>query len=135
MTSEQVNMIEDNTTWYLGTVGADTPYYKLAKYTDPSESILTSNTTTAKVGLLRYGELMQQQFNFNMYIDNYFLLTPYIDSTDSVSVISGNHSYGVTMYNLSVSLCVRPSMNLKSNVVITGGTGTKTDPFTIELSN
>ncbi len=28
---------------------------------------------------------------------------------------------------------VRPSLNIKSNVVITGGDGTKENPFTIEL--
>ena len=55
------NMIEDNTTWYLGTVGSGTSY-KLAKYTDTNMSSTTSNTTNAKVGLLRLGELMAGQF-------------------------------------------------------------------------
>src|SRR5699024_9146835 len=50
------DMIEDNTTWYLGTVGDGTSY-KLAKYTDITGTTLTSSTTTAKVGLLRFGEL------------------------------------------------------------------------------
>ena len=30
---------------------------------------------------------------------------------------------------------IKPAMNLKSNVVITGGDGTKTNPFTIKLNN
>ena len=43
LTSEQVNMIEDNTTWYLGTVGVGNSY-KLAKYINNSMSEYTTNT-------------------------------------------------------------------------------------------
>ena len=56
------DMIEDSTTWYLGTVGSGASY-KLAKYTDTVMSSLTSSTTEAKVGLLRFGELMSGQFD------------------------------------------------------------------------
>ena len=31
------------------------------------------------------------------------------------------------------SLGIKPTMNLKSNVVITGGDGTKNNPFTVKL--
>ncbi len=61
LTSDQVNMIEDNTTWYLGTVGFGTNY-KLAKYQDATGNSLTTTTAIAKVGLLRLGELMAGQF-------------------------------------------------------------------------
>ncbi len=50
-------MIEDNTIWYLGSVGSG-ENYRLAKYTDVNMSALTSSTTSSKAGLLRYGELM-----------------------------------------------------------------------------
>ena len=62
LNSEQVNMIEDNTAWYLGMVGARASY-RLAKYknTDMTEY---ATSTNAKVGLLRLGELMAGQFNF-----------------------------------------------------------------------
>ena len=53
LTDEQVSMIEDNTTWYLGTVGNGTSY-KLAKYTDTSMSEYVTSTK-ARVGLLRLG--------------------------------------------------------------------------------
>ena len=56
------DMIEDSTTWYLGTVGNGASY-KLAKYKDINMSNLTSTTTNAKIGLLRYGELMSGQFD------------------------------------------------------------------------
>ena len=122
------NMIEDSTTWYLGTVGYGTSY-KLAKYTDTAMSSLTSSTTNAKVGLLRLGELMAGKFE--RYGNNtiYWLLTPY--STSSVWY-GNNHGYA-NDYSPSITNGVRPSINLKSNVVITGGDGTINNPFTLGL--
>ena len=125
------NMIEDSTTWYLGTVGSGASY-KLAKYTDTSGTTLTSSTTNAKVGLLRLGELMSGQFDKYRNIDPYWSLTPYslsrvwyvgiYGSSDNLYGIISSYSYGV-----------KPTLNLKSNVMITGGDGTKENPFTIEL--
>src|SRR5699024_755174 len=58
------DMIEDNTTWYFGTVGGGSSYsYKNAKYTDASGTTTTLNVAQTKVGLLRYGELMAGQFD------------------------------------------------------------------------
>ena len=127
------DMIEDNTTWYLGTVGSGSSYsYKNAKYTDASGTTTTSNVTQAKVGLLRFGELMSGQFDRygnNIY---YWLLTPY-----SSSLIRFVDSNGIasSASPRSTSRGVRPSVNLKSNVVITGGLGTKEQPFTLELTD
>ena len=121
------NMIEESSTWYLGTIGSGTSY-KLAKYTDTSMTSTTSSTTNAKVGLLRMGELMSGQFD--RYDNNtyYWTLTPYsasnvryVYSSGNVSNISPSDAYGV-----------RPSMNLKSNVRIVNGDGTLNSPF--ELS-
>ncbi len=129
LTEEQVNMIEDNTTWYLGAV-ANGQNYKLAKYTDINMTSLTSNTTIAKVGLLRFGELMAGQF-VEYVSDTYsWTLTPG-DTSYYVRIIFSN-GYGADFapwnpYN------IRPSINLKSNVIITGGDGTKENPFAIEL--
>ena len=126
LTSDQVNMIEDNTTWYLGTVGS-VANYKLAKYQDITGSNLTTSTTTAKIGLLRMGELMAGQFD--KYGNNtvYWTLTPY--DTSNVRYV---HSYGDVYYNSPTnSNGSRPAMNLKSTVKIISGTGTKSDPFVI----
>ena len=121
-------MIEDNTTWYLGTVGEGTSY-KLAKYTNMTDNILISSTTTAKVGLLRFSELMAGQFDVTGNNTSYWTLTP--NSNSYVCLISDT---GQTLSKkVSYDYGVRPSLNLKSNVVITGGTGTKSDPFTISL--
>lgn len=128
LTNEQVNMIENNTTWYLGNVYFYQSY-KLAKYTDTAESTLTSKTTVAKIGLLRYSELMAGQFNSFKINREYYLINPI-----------GNYNLGVYSYGhvsnlgLTNSNAIKPALNLKSNVIITGGDGTKNSPFTLDLA-
>ena len=123
LTSDQVSMIEDNTTWYLGTVGKGANY-KLAKYQDTTGSNLTTSTTTTKIGLLRLGELMAgRQFN-----TSYWMLTPY--STSYVRFITLGYS---NYTNPTASNGSRPAMNLKSTVKIVSGTGTKSDPFQLSV--
>ena len=126
LTRNQVSMIEDNTTWYLGAVGYGTNY-KLAKYQDITGSNLTTSTTTAKIGLLRLGELMTEQFSKADNNTSYWTLTPY--STTDVRYVSNlGHSAGSAPGNSNGS---RPSMNLKSTVKIVSGTGTKSSPFVL----
>ena len=129
LTSNQVNMIEDNTTWYLGTVGSGVNY-RLAKYQDATSSSLTQATTTAKIGLLRLGELMAGQFDNEGNNSTYWILTPF--STSSVRNVYNNGCYGGN-YSIGPanSYGSRPSMNLKSTVKIVSGTGIKSDPFVI----
>ena len=126
-----IALIEENTTWYLGTVG-ECVSYKLAKYTDTNMSSLTSTIAEAKVGLLRYGELMSGQFDRYGNNTSYWTLTP--GSTSNVRYVN---SYGSVFDSSpsSSSSGVYLSLNLKSNVVITGGDGTKNNPFTLKLSN
>ena len=128
--SNYSNMIEDSTTWYLGTV-THGGSYRLAKYTDANMSSLTNSVTSAKVGLLRYGELMSGQFDSHENNTSYWLLTPctshYVRLVNAEGGVSNTASFSLT-YGIN------PSFNLKSNVVITGGAGTKQDPFIIELS-
>ena len=128
LTSEQVNMIADNTVWYLGRVGSGVSY-KLTKYKNVSTSELTTNTTTAKIGLLRLGELMSGQFDKNGNNASYWLLTPYVSP-----LVRNTYFQGVGSNNNSSELYnIRPTMNLKSNVIITGGNGTKNSPFTVSV--
>ena len=129
LTRDQANMIEDNTTWYLGTVGDAN--YKLAKYQDATGSNLRKSTTTAKIGLLRLGELMAGQFDKNGNNTDYWTLTPY--STSYVRNV-GNYGNGHNLYSPTDSTGSRPSMNLKSTVKIVSGTGTKSDPFQLSVN-
>ena len=118
------DMIEDSTTWYLGTVGSGTSY-KLAKYADANMSSTNSSTTDAKAGLLRFGELMSGQFDRYGNNTYYWTLTPY--SASDVWIVD---SIGIAIYySPSDAGGVRPSLNLKSNILITEGSGTKEDPF------
>ena len=124
--SSYSSMIEDSTTWYLGTVGIGTSY-KLAKYTDTSMTSTTSNITSAKVGLLRFGELMAGQFDIDS--DWYWTLTP-----EGLFDVRYVDEYGDAGANEpSSSRDIKPSLNLKQNVIITGGLGTKEQPFEIAL--
>ena len=126
--SNYSDMIEDSTTWYLGTVGDGTSY-KLAKYASVTDNILTSSTITAKVGLLRLGELMAGQFDGPTSNINYWTLTPF-----SSSDLRHVNDSGYALYNSpSRAIGIRPSLNLKSNVVITSGDGTLQNPFVLGL--
>ena len=129
LTNEDIAMIEDSTTWYIGTVGSRTSY-KLAKYTDTNMSGYATSTD-AKVGLLRMGELMAGQFDRNDNNTIYWTLTPYSSS----SVRSVNYNGNANNNTPTNADGVRPAMNLKSNVQITSGTGTESDPFVLALGS
>ena len=133
------DMIEESSIWYLGTVGNGTSY-KLAKYTDTNMSSTVSTTTNAKVGLLRFGELMAGQFerydvkggsSSTGLTTDYWTLTPY--SASNVRRVT--YDSFADNNTPTVSRGARPSMNLKSNVQITSGTGTKSDPFVLSLGS
>ena len=129
--STYIDMIEDSTTWYLGTVGSGSSYsYKNAKYTDASGTAITSNVAEAKVGLLRFGELMSGQFDRYGNNTHYWALTPYSSSNVRYVNNSGYYNYNSPLSN---SNGVRPSVNLKSNVQIVNGDGTLNSPFEIQL--
>ena len=130
ITEEQSNMIEDNTTWYLGKVALGEGYY-LAKYTDENRNELISNTTQAKVGLLRVGELMTTPIpNFV-----YWTITPRSNSGLYMLINVMSPSGYLQHKNVITATYVRPSLNLKSNVIIISGDGTLQNPFEIELSS
>ena len=127
--SSYSSMIEESTTWYLGTVGSGVSY-KLAKYTDTNMSGY-AKSTNAKVGLLRLGELMSGQFDRYGNNTSYWTLTPY-----SSSRVRYVFNYGDAVGSSpSNTVGVRPSINLKSNVQIVNGEGTLISPFEIQLGS
>ncbi len=137
LTSNDIAMIKDETTWYIGTVDSNESY-KLAKYTNTTDNILTSSVATAKVGLLRLGELMYGQFNryaigdVSVRSNTYFWsLTRVNNSFAWLSTSSGYYGYG---YAPQTAQGIKPSLNLKFNVIITGGDGTLQNPFTLALA-
>ncbi len=134
LTDDQVNMIEDSTTWYLGTVyGGDS--YKLTKYQDETGTTLTTNTTEAKIGLLRSGELMASRFSVDDINTSFWTLTMFGSSAIKMVAVITNSGYIAIAPSKFDGSNIRPAMNLKSNVVITSGDGTKNNPFQIKLGS
>ena len=120
-------MIEANTTWYLGTVGPEESY-RLAKYSSTTGKDLTANTATVPVGLLRLGELLSGHFatlNSNVA---YWTINPRDSSIVYVVSNDGTTYYTPPSYNYGI----KPALNLKANIVIMGGEGTKNNPFILQ---
>ena len=90
----------------------------------------TTTVWNGYVGLPRYGEMFASQQGSGSAGSSYmWLLTP-----DSSYFVSDIFSMNISSYNsYTKQFAVRPSINLKSNIVITGGSGTKSNPFTIRL--
>ena len=124
LTSEQVEMIEESSIWYRGRVALGDGYY-LSKYTDETMNVLISNTTEAKVGLLRIGEQMLTP------LDYYWTIT-IRDVTSWSTTINVILPEGTGNYRATVNPGrIRPALNLKTNVIITSGDGTLQNPFEI----
>ena len=123
----------DDTEWYMGKINGGVNY-KLGKYQDIKNNILVSNKTSAKIGLLRIGEISTIQYDgyYSGNTVNYWTLTP---RTEANGLKLGYADIDGTINNSvsTNSLGIKPTMNLKSNVVITGGDGTKNNPFTVKL--
>ncbi len=136
------NMIEPNTTWYLGRIGnAGSYHYKatICQTVDVNISSLecekVTTTATAYIGLPRIGEMFCSQITRNTK-SMFWTLTPvvhrtgasgvyYVDATNRIFSTSPNSTFGV-----------HPSLYLKSNVVIAStntGDGTYEHPYEIEL--
>ncbi len=137
LTSDQINMIEDNTTWYLGgtTNYGWTQSYRITKYTSATSNTLTSSRTNAKVGLLRLGELLAAQGNVNDNNSAYWLLTPVLGPSLYHNYVhfSRQSSYLGAILSSTSGLGIKPSFNLKNNVVIESGSGTKNLPFKLSV--
>ena len=99
-----------------------------------NDCVKTTSIWNGYVGLPRLGEMFasQQGEDYNSS-NNMWLITPK-NNNEVYNIISSG--YGSTFsISLSRGYCARPSIYLKSNVVITGGSGTPNDPFTIALKN
>ena len=133
------NMIEPNTTWYLGTAGPSSNFhYKgtvcaiIDANVSMNDCIDKATSTTANIGLPRIGEMFTSNILRNGYT-NFWTLTPY-NSSYILNVSSDGNSY--TNCNSTYREGIRPSMYLKSYVVIASdntGNGTYEHPYKIEL--
>ncbi len=130
------SMIEPSQTWYLGTIGNGTSYKAgICKTIDAKTSTRNceriDTIATASIGLPRVGEMFTSQSTKGTKAD-FWTLTP-----SSSTTIQNANSYGyLDSFFPSNKRGVRPSMYLKSNVVISStntGDGTYEHPYDIEL--
>ncbi len=134
----QKNML-DKGTYYIKSNSFETSYKNsLCNTNNTTETTkdcvkTTSIWNTGYVGLPRRGEMFaSQQGNGYNSSSDIWLITPY-GSSSVWNVYNGGG--GNDGRNPSFSSAARPSIYLKSNVVITGGSGTKSNPFTIALKD
>ena len=122
------------TTYYIGTTTGGTGY-KASICATASNTVTTkdcektASTWVGLVGLLRYGEMFaSQQGSSSSSSSSYmWLMNPSSDSLVWHVHFSGNGgNHGPTYTGRG-----RPSLNLKSSIKITGGNGTKENPFEI----
>ena len=139
LTSNQdaYNMIEPNTTWYLGTVGSQVNYKAgICKTVNDKISARdcerTDEMVKTNIGLPRAGEMFTSQITRGTKAGAW-TLTPW-NSSDMRNIwYDGNLVY----VNLTNNSGARPSMYLKRNVVIASnntGNGTYEYPYKIELN-
>lgn len=131
LTNEQTKMINDNSTWYIGNYLFG-EHYKLIKYSDIFGNTINNNSINLKIGLLRANELMASQSSHYQNTFGYWTLNNY--DTSKINNVGNSGDLFSNFYS-NADLGIKPAMNLKSNVVITGGDGTKSNPFTIKLNN
>lgn len=136
------NMIEPNTTWYLGYGDSISYSYKLCicESDDINTNMIackkTSNITQASIGLPRIGEIFTSQITRGIK-SSFFTLSPsstVYQSDHYVLQVKSDNS--VSNHQPSQTNGVRPSMYLKQNVVIAKdntGDGTYEHPYDIEL--
>ena len=95
--------------------------------------VVSNKSNTDYVGLLRVGEMFASK-NRSTYSSssNMWLITPY--SSYKVSYVDDYGRLG-SDYAYTNPSGARPTINLKSEIVIKSGSGTKQDPFVVGLPN
>jgi len=124
--------------YYLGEYGVSVSYKNtICKTSNTTEKVLdcekiddTSKLYTGYVGLLRVGEMFSSQLGSGYNNSStMWLITPF---SSSVRIVNYGGSLGHSYNPSSDTYAVRPTINLKSTIVIKGGDGTLEHPFEIE---
>ena len=107
-----------------------------------TDSSIGNKALTYPIGVLTYDELAYSgadnaannilAYTYTGY--NYFTMTPY--SFDGIAMTIINYSQGYLVGSpLSFNSNIRPVINLKSDVKISGGTGIANDPYVVDTNN
>ncbi len=133
------NMLVDGT-YYLGKLNAGDYKNSICSDNDTTETTKkcrkTSSTWTGKVGLPRVGEMFSAMIGKGSTDTNtgILLITPYSNSS-YIRYIANTSDLSAYPSPSSFAWGVRPSINLNSNVVITGGEGTEQKPYEIKCDS
>ncbi len=144
------DMIE-TTTWKVGGMTYNTTYTVKQYYVRELGSSSSNTTYSAKIGLMyvtdygyastptnwsmslyNYGLTANILNNWLYFGNNEWTITRYTNNLDSVFRITNLGIVGTI--TLEYSWNVRPTFYLKSNVVITSGDGTSTNPYRLALN-
>ena len=132
------NMLDKGTYYTEQVSGSRASYKKSLCNTDNTiettkDCVKTTSVWKGYVGLPRYGEMFasQQDEGYNSS-SNMWLISPHNVSYGWNILNNGMGSYSNTIPSDNTA-AARPSLYLKSTVKITGGDGTKSNPFTISL--
>ena len=120
---------------YLGYGKNETLY----KYTSNDKSLICSDLDYSKyelnIGLLSAEELYYATSNkTETYLNNgtyWWTMTPYSFDNNSAKVVGFNNETGIVASDVENELNVRPVINIKNSVTVTG-LGTKEDPYVME---
>lgn len=120
---------------YLGYGKNETLY----KYTFNDKTLICSDLDYSKyelnIGLLSAEELYYATSNkTETYLNNgtnWWTMTPYSFDNNSAKVVGFNSKTGIEANDVENELNVRPVINIKNNVTVTG-MGTKEDPYVIK---
>lgn len=120
---------------YLGYGKNETLY----KYTSNDKTLICNDLDFSKyelnIGLLSAEELYYSTSNkTETYLNNginWWTMTPYSFDNNSAKVVGFNSKTGIEASDVENELNVRPVINIKNNVTVTG-LGTKDDPYVIE---
>ncbi len=134
LTPELKNYITEGT-YYLGKYGIVSYKNTICSEYDTSELTKSCTKTnsfwTGYVGLPRVGEMFSAKFGSESSKSNsMWLITP---ENASINRFVQNFNYVGISSSSSSSYGARPSINLKSEVEIAGGSGTQKDPYEIAL--
>ncbi len=136
--TENLKQYITNGTYYLGSVSYTSYKNSICSARNTKETTkdcekTTSTWTEGLVGLPRVGEMFSAQLGSGYSSSSdIWLITPF-----SGSYVRGVNSTG-NLYDFSASSeanGARPSINLKSEVKIAGGSGTESSPYEVKIGN
>ena len=125
--------------------GANNDYSRFTSKNNTSDitikGVKVNTDLTYPVGLLTYTEVEYAGLNsnntyylYNSNTSSWWLLSPSNYSVSNARMVQFSVRMGIRNSNVDSTSVFRPSINLKASVLINGGDGTSSNPYTVKLS-